>query len=81
MLITDGCWIELNHLDFYNIHLVCEDEPGSVDSPIYIAVDEETMGQHTIVYEEKKEWKFDEIETFRSTPMVENCLSQSEQSP
>lgn len=68
-------------LALYNVHLACEDEPVSEDNPIYIAIDEETIGNHTITYEERKEWKYDEIETFRSMPIVENFLHQSEQSP
>jgi hypothetical protein len=64
----------------YSIHLISEDEPATHDSPIYIAINEETIGQHTIAFEEKKEWNFNEIETFRSTPILENFLTQQDQS-
>jgi hypothetical protein len=94
ILLTHGCFIQLNNsllffridsiqissLVIYSIHLTSNEEPPMNDSPIYIAVNEETMGQHTIAFEEKKEWKFDEIETFRSTPIVENFLHQPDQS-
>jgi hypothetical protein len=38
------------------------------------------MRQHTFAVEEKKEWNFNEIDTFRSTPIIENFVSQQEQS-
>ncbi len=67
-------------LVYYSIHLISEDEPGTSDSPIYVAMNEETLGQHTIAFEEKTEWNFNEIEIFRSTPIVENFLNQQDQS-
>lgn len=68
-------------LVLYNVHLACEDEPVSQDNPIYIAVDEETIGNHTITYEERKEWKYEEIEAVRSAPIIENVFHPSEPSP
>jgi hypothetical protein len=62
----------------FSIHLSAEDEPIVNDSPIYIAINEETIGQHTFAAEEKKEWNFNEIETFRSTPIIENFLIQQD---
>ncbi|CAF4578406.1 unnamed protein product, partial [Rotaria sp. Silwood2] len=79
ILITDGCFIKFDNI-CYNIHLSSEDEPIINDSPIYIAINEETIGQHIITVDEKKEWNFNEIETFRSTPIIENFISQQEPS-
>ncbi len=95
ILITDGYFIQLNNswllfffkihfilihsLVNYNIHLIADDEPATHDSPVYVAINEETIGQHTIAVEEKKEWNFNEIETFRSTPILENFLNQQDQ--
>jgi len=70
----------INSLVNYSIHLIADDEPGTNDSPVYIAINEETIGQHTIAFEEKNEWNFNEIEIFRSTPIVENFLNQQDQS-
>jgi hypothetical protein len=67
-------------LVIYSIHLTAEDESGINDSPIYIAINEETVRQHTFAVEEKKEWNFNEIETFRSIPIIEDFASQQEQS-
>ena len=72
--------IRISSVAIYSVQLTSADEPGTTDSPIYIALNEENMGQHTIASDEKKEWKFNEIETFRSTPIVENFLHQSDQS-
>ncbi|CAF4320108.1 unnamed protein product, partial [Rotaria magnacalcarata] len=47
---------------------------------MYVAINEETIGQHAIAADEQKEWNFNEIETFRSTPIVENFLILQEQS-
>jgi hypothetical protein len=65
---------------YYSIHLIAEDEPGTTDSPVYIAINEETLAQHTVAFVEQKEWKFNEIEIFRSTPIVENFFNQKDQS-
>jgi len=67
-------------LVIYSIHLTTEDEPVITDCPIYIEINEETIGQHTFAIEEKKEWNFNEIETFRSMPIIDSFLSQQEQS-
>ncbi|CAF4195694.1 unnamed protein product, partial [Rotaria magnacalcarata] len=67
-------------LVYYNIHLSSEDEPVINDGPMYVAINEETIGQHAIAADEQKEWNFNEIETFRSTPIVENFLILQEQS-
>lgn len=78
ILLTDGCFLRLNEL-FYRIRLICEDEPGSSDSPIYIAMNEDTLGQHTIAFDEQSEWKWNEIEGFRSMSIVEPFSSQKDQ--
>ncbi|CAM4928388.1 unnamed protein product [Rotaria socialis] len=79
ILITDGCIIKLEDV-YYNIHLSSEDEPIINDGPMYVAINEETIGQHAIAVDEQKEWNFNEIETFRSTPIIENFLILQEQS-
>ena len=55
------------------------DERAMNNSPIYIAINEDTIGQHTITVEEKTEWNFNEFEIFRSTPIVESFLHRQEQ--
>jgi len=77
ILLTDGCFLRLNEV-FYRIHLICEDEPGSVDSPIYIAMNEDTLGQHTIGFEEKSDGKWTEIDSFRSMSVVEPFSVQTD---
>ncbi|CAF3602608.1 unnamed protein product [Rotaria sordida] len=79
ILITDGCFIKFDNI-CYNIHLTSEDQPIINDNPIYIAINEETIGQHTITVDERKEWNFNEIEIFRSTPIVESFINQQEPS-
>ncbi|UJR08584.1 hypothetical protein I4U23_012843 [Adineta vaga] len=79
ILLTDGCFIKLENI-IYNIHLSSEDEPITNDNPIYIELNEELMGQHVIGIEEKKDWNFSEIETFRSMSVIESFNRQDEQS-
>ncbi|CAF1062568.1 unnamed protein product [Adineta steineri] len=79
ILITHECFVKLNNI-IYQIHLSAEDEPVISDSPIYIEINEETIGQHTFALEEKKEWKFNEIEAYRSKLIVESFIDQQEQS-
>lgn len=50
------------------------------DGPMYVAINEETLEQYTLATDEKKEWNFNEIETFRSAPIIEHFLNQSEES-
>ncbi|CAF5145938.1 unnamed protein product, partial [Rotaria magnacalcarata] len=45
ILITHGCIIKLEDV-YYNIHLSSEDEPVINDGPMYVAINEETIGQH-----------------------------------
>ncbi|CAF1614320.1 unnamed protein product, partial [Adineta ricciae] len=78
ILITDGCFVQLDNTVF-NIKLSSEDEPVTSDDPIYVELNEELMGQHTIAFEENKEWNFSEIETFRSTPIIENFINPQQQ--
>ena len=66
-------------LAVFNINLSSVDEPVTSDSPIYVELNEELIGQHTIAFEEKKEWNFGEIETFRSTSIIENFINTQQQ--
>ena len=79
ILLTDGLVIQLQNNDYF-LRLTSPDEPMHVDgSPMYVALTDENLGQHTLASEENKEWKWSEIDTFRSTPIIEPFLSERKQ--
>ena len=81
VLITDGSSIQLDDVN-YVVQLTSADAPVvNSDGPMYIAVNEDTIGQHSFAVEEKKEWNMSELETFRSMPIVDPFFSQQNQFP
>jgi hypothetical protein len=76
VLLTDGVAIQLQNNNYF-LRLSSADELISADSPMYIALTEENLGQYTFASEENNEWKWAEIDTFRSSPIINPFTAMS----
>ena len=52
------------------------EELNNNETTTYVAVNEEVYSQYPLLFTEKTDWNFNEIETFSNTPIVDEFFLQ-----